>query len=497
MRRSTLSGLFGFFALLLALTADLSAAYQEPPFKLETGWLPEHETFLIWYAKQKGWDKQEGLDIVLNRFDSGKDLIGNADKWVIGACGAFPILTSPYPEQFTIIGVGNDESLANAVMVRPDSPLLDTKGANKGYPNLYGKADDVRGKTIICPASSSAQYLLTKWLAAYGLTTEDVRIQNTDAVPGLQAFFEGEGDAIVLWAPYSYTGDEHGLKVAATSRSVNAPQSVLLMADKDFAAAHPSQVASFLRVYLRAVRMMREESPFTRSSCLRINSGCSTPSIPAATCRIGSPPLSAFTRGTPIPKTKRRNCSASLQEPFLKKWSALSPSTANPAPPQRALPFPLSIRGNAIWKSRASEPLPIHASGLGPLFPCNNREALLSPEEQPPHRNPNVSPILIKKRPDPFLLDQAAFFFFLYGNERQPKSCPPLPTFPLNTPAGSTDEGTPAVQPPRQSKASGKEGAGGGNAFFKRGFLPRFHCSTSLPHATCPAPRRRRQTIYS
>ena len=200
MRRSTLSGLFGFFALLLALTADLSAAYQEPPFKLETGWLPEHETFLIWYAKQKGWDKQEGLDIVLNRFDSGKDLIGNADKWVIGACGAFPILTSHYPEQFTIIGVGNDESLANAVMVRPDSPLLDTKGANKGYPNLYGKADDVRGKTIICPASSSAQYLLTKWLAAYGLTTEDVRIQNTDAVPGLQAFFEGEGDAIVLWA---------------------------------------------------------------------------------------------------------------------------------------------------------------------------------------------------------------------------------------------------------------------------------------------------------
>ena len=36
-------------------------------------------------------------------------------------------------------------------MARPDSPLLDTKGANKGYPNLYGKADDVRGKTIICP----------------------------------------------------------------------------------------------------------------------------------------------------------------------------------------------------------------------------------------------------------------------------------------------------------------------------------------------------------
>lgn len=260
MRRSMLFGLLGFFVSLLCLTAELSAAPQEPPFKIETGWLPEHETFLIWYAKQKGWDGQEGLDIVLNRFDSGKELIDNADKWVIGACGAFSILTGPSPERFTVIGVGNDESLANVVMVRPDSPLLKAKGANDGYPNLYGKADDIRGKSVICPAASSAQYLLTKWLAAYGLTHREVRIQHTDAAPGLQAFFAGEGDAIVLWAPYSYTGDEHGLKVAATSRSVNAPQPVLLMADKQFADAHPDQVASFLRVYLRAVRMMREES---------------------------------------------------------------------------------------------------------------------------------------------------------------------------------------------------------------------------------------------
>lgn len=263
MRRSTLFGLFGFFVSLLCFTADLFAASQEPPFKIETGWLPEHETFLIWYAKQKGWDKQEGLDIILNRFDSGKELIDSTDKWDIGACGAFSILTSPAPEKFAIIGIGNDESLANVVMVRPDSPLLRTKGINDGYPNLYGKPDDVRGKTIMCPASSSAQYLLAKWLAAYGLTAAEVHIRNTDEVPGLQAFFDGEGDAIVLWAPYSYIGDEHGLKVAATSRSVNAPQSVLLMADKSFADAHPDQVASFLRVYLRAVRMMREESVAT------------------------------------------------------------------------------------------------------------------------------------------------------------------------------------------------------------------------------------------
>ena len=60
MRRSTLSGLSVFFATSPRSDADLSAANQEPPFKLETGWLPEHETFLIWYAKQKAGTSRKG-----------------------------------------------------------------------------------------------------------------------------------------------------------------------------------------------------------------------------------------------------------------------------------------------------------------------------------------------------------------------------------------------------------------------------------------------------
>jgi len=33
--------------------------------KLQTCWMPEHETFLPWLAKQNGWDKEEGLDLEL------------------------------------------------------------------------------------------------------------------------------------------------------------------------------------------------------------------------------------------------------------------------------------------------------------------------------------------------------------------------------------------------------------------------------------------------
>lgn len=33
-------------------------AFAEKLTKVPTAWMDEHETFLIWYAKEKGWDKK-------------------------------------------------------------------------------------------------------------------------------------------------------------------------------------------------------------------------------------------------------------------------------------------------------------------------------------------------------------------------------------------------------------------------------------------------------
>ena len=40
-------------------------------FKLNTCWMPSHESFVPWYAKKMGWDKDEGLDMRMHYFDSG------------------------------------------------------------------------------------------------------------------------------------------------------------------------------------------------------------------------------------------------------------------------------------------------------------------------------------------------------------------------------------------------------------------------------------------
>ena len=56
---------------LLAFVLCLLPSHAKAAEQLQTAWIGEHEAFLVWYAKEKGWDKEEGLDIEMLLFSSG------------------------------------------------------------------------------------------------------------------------------------------------------------------------------------------------------------------------------------------------------------------------------------------------------------------------------------------------------------------------------------------------------------------------------------------
>ena len=88
------------FKTLFAVCALFGSLFQSSPSlseTLRTAWLGEHEAFLTWYAKEKGWDKEAGLDIIMLRFDSGKSLIETSGP-TIGpspVAGRFPPCRPP------------------------------------------------------------------------------------------------------------------------------------------------------------------------------------------------------------------------------------------------------------------------------------------------------------------------------------------------------------------------------------------------------------------
>lgn len=251
-----------FTALCLALFAlawGLPARAAEPA-PMRTAWLGEHETFAVWYAKQKGWDKEEGLDLSMLHFDSGKSVVEGmlAYKWAVAGCGAVPALTAALSDRLDIIAVANDESAANAVYVRADSPILQVKGAVPGYPEVRGDADTVRGKLILCTKGTSAHYLMASWLKVLGLTEKDVKIKYMEPTPALGAFSGGLGDAVALWAPLTYEAEAKGFKPAALSSDCGVSQPIVLVANREFARKNPQQIEAFLRMYMRVVKVLQE-----------------------------------------------------------------------------------------------------------------------------------------------------------------------------------------------------------------------------------------------
>lgn len=245
---------------LLAFVLCLLPSHAKAAEQLQTAWIGEHEAFLVWYAKQKGWDKEAGLDITMLRFDSGKAIVEGvlAYDWAIAGCGAVPALTAALSERLDIIAVANDESAANALYVRADSPLLSIKGTNPAYPGIYGDQATIKGKEILCPKGTSAHYMMAAWLKSFGLEEKDVRVKYMSPTQALGAFTGGLGDVVALWAPLTYDADAKGLRPAALSSDCGVSQPVLIVANHEYATRYPEQIEAFLRMYLRVIAFMRE-----------------------------------------------------------------------------------------------------------------------------------------------------------------------------------------------------------------------------------------------
>lgn len=241
-RASFLPALLLFLAVLAAAPSAVRGA--DSVEKLSSAWMGEYETFIVWHAKQKGWDREAGFDLVMMPFESGTNIVDSlaAFNWAVAGCGAVPLLTEQLGDYLDIIAVADDESPANAILTREGSPLL-----------AGGNADAVKNAEILCPAGTSAHYLVGVWLKSLGLSENDVRIVNMEPAAALSAFRGGVGDAVALWAPLAYEAEAAGYKLITTSRDLGITQLVLLTANREFSAAKPEIIRAFLAMYLRAV----------------------------------------------------------------------------------------------------------------------------------------------------------------------------------------------------------------------------------------------------
>lgn len=230
-----------------AIAACLGGAML-PQARAQTPITVSYQPSLYWalpfhYATVKGWWKEVGLNPGFSTFPAGAPQIAAsaAKSWDVGGTGSVPAMLGAVRFNILTIGITNDESKTNAMLVRGDK--FDAVKAN---PQL------LKGQRLLLTTNSTVDYAARKCLTKFGLSQGDMQFVNLGQAQIITAVTSNNGDVAGVWAPNTYTLEERAnAKYLCSGADAGAVVPGALVVRADFAKDHPDAVAKFLAVYLR------------------------------------------------------------------------------------------------------------------------------------------------------------------------------------------------------------------------------------------------------
>lgn len=232
----------------LAATILASSFALPPPAQAQNAIGVSYQPSLYWalpfhYATVKGWWKEAGLTPTFSTFPAGAPQIAAsaAKSWDVGGTGSVPAVLGAARFNILTIGLTNDESKANAMLVRGDK-----FDAIKANPQL------LKGQRLLLTTNSTVDYASRKCLTKFGLAQNDMQFVNLGQAQIITAITSNNGDIAGVWAPNTYTLEERAnAKYLCSGADAGAVVPGALVVRAEFAKEHPDDVAKFLAVFLR------------------------------------------------------------------------------------------------------------------------------------------------------------------------------------------------------------------------------------------------------
>ncbi|MEO5845047.1 MAG: ABC transporter substrate-binding protein [Caldimonas sp.] len=227
---------------------------QQPLAEINVSYQPALYWALPFYvATEKNWWAEVGLKPAFSIFPAGvPQIAASASKsWDVGGTGSVPAVLGHVRFGIKTIGITNDESAGNALLVRKDVADKFTKTPAA-----------MKGQTILLTANSTGDYAVQACLKKYGLAKGDVTIKNMGQAEIISAVSSNNAELAGLWAPNIYTLEEKvGAKVLCSGKEGGVVVPGALIARGEYAEQNPQNVAKFLAVYLRAWSWMNANKP--------------------------------------------------------------------------------------------------------------------------------------------------------------------------------------------------------------------------------------------
>lgn len=237
--------------LLLALIPGLgSAVSAQKPVKVRVGVSPVMSSAGIFLAFEKGYFRQEGLDVELVPFkSSGPEML--------------PLLATDRLE----VGGGNlGASFYNALARDVKIKVVADKGSNlpgTGYLALVARKGlavkspaDLKGKTVSFTGKGvSQEVVFDRWMRSGGLSVKDANVTTMSYQDANVALASGSLDATVQIEPLLTEALTRGWarQVKAADAIYPGQQSAALFYSESF-SANTAAARGFMKAYLRGVR---------------------------------------------------------------------------------------------------------------------------------------------------------------------------------------------------------------------------------------------------
>jgi NitT/TauT family transport system substrate-binding protein len=235
--------------LAIALHPTLTGGAEKTKITFSQGLAPVSAPVFI--ATAKGYWAEEGLDVKVKTFISGKLALDTViwKKSDVATVAETPVvLAALQGKQVRVICTMAENFLY--VIGRKDAGI--------------SKPADLKGKRVATLMNTSAHFFMHKYLKTHGLSRPDVKVTNLRPADMVYALIRGDIDAYFMWEPNVYFAKkELGESCIVFSGKDIYVETFNIVVLKEFADQHPDALLKILRALSRAVDFIkdnREES---------------------------------------------------------------------------------------------------------------------------------------------------------------------------------------------------------------------------------------------
>lgn len=207
-------------------------------------------TAAVWIAVDQGFFKDEGVDVTIREFDSGRlsfqaMLNGEVD---ISTVAPTPIMFNSFNR--------SDFAIFSTIVSSTDDVKVIARG-DKGIRT----AKDLIGKRVGTPAGTTGQYFLAAFLLENHLPASAITEVNLPPSGLSTALEAGTVDAIVIWEPHALHAQQRlGFKAVQIPAPGVYLETFNLMTMRTIATTHPKALEGFLRAINSATLFIQSET---------------------------------------------------------------------------------------------------------------------------------------------------------------------------------------------------------------------------------------------